>query len=151
MTATPTAERVASRPRLRAAGILIAAVIVAVAVNAAVAAVAIAAGAPSTYGPLTLPAYALFTTLGVAAGWAGWVLVHRRARNPRRTLSLLVPVLTVLSFVPDVLLLVFRFIPGTTTPAVIALMLMHLVVVAVAVPAYALAMRATRETSAPTV
>ncbi|WP_223623351.1 DUF6069 family protein [Microbacterium sp. EST19A] len=148
MTASPTAEQVASRPRLRTAVILIAAVIVAVAVNAAVAAVAIAAGAPSTYGPLTFPAYALFTTLGVAAGWAGWVLVHRRARDPRRTLSVLVPVLTVLSFVPDVLLLVFGFIPGTTTPAVIALMLMHLVVVAVAVPAYALAMRTTRQTAA---
>lgn len=141
MTASPTAERVASRPRLRTAVILIAAVIVAVAVNAAIAAVAIAAGAPSTYGPLTLPAYGLFTTLGVAAGWAGWVLVHRRARDPRRTLRVLVPVLTVLSFVPDALLLAFGFIPGTTTSAVIALMLMHLVVVAVAVPASALAMR----------
>ena len=141
MTATPTAARVAARPRLRIAVILIAAVVVAVALNAAIAAVAVAAGAPSTYGPLTLPAYALFTTLGVAAGWAGWVLVHRRARDPHRTLLVLVPVLTVLSFVPDLLLLAFGFIPGTTTPAVIALMLMHLVVVAVAVPAYALAMR----------
>lgn len=146
MTASPTAESVASRPRLRTAAILITAVIVAVAVNAAIAAVAIAAGAPSTYGPLTLPAYALFTTLGVAAGWAGWVLVHRRAREPRRAIAVLVPVLTVLSFVPDVLLLAFGFIPGTTTPAVIALMLMHLVVVAVAVPAYALAMRTPART-----
>lgn len=147
MTASPTAERVASRPRLRTAVILITAVIIAVAVNAAIAAVAIAAGAPSTYGPLTFPAYALFTTLGVAAGWAGWVLVHRRARDPRRTLRVLVPVLTVLSFVPDLLLLAFGFIPGTTTSAVIALMLMHLVVVAVAVPAYAHAMRMPARTA----
>lgn len=147
MTASPTAERVASRPRLRTAVILITAVIVAVAVNAAIAAVAIASGAPSTYGPLTFPAYALFTTLGVAAGWAGWVLVHRRARDPRRTLRVLVLVLTVLSFVPDLLLLAFGFIPGTTTSAVIALMLMHLVVVAVAVPAYAHAMRMPARTA----
>lgn len=146
MTASPTAEHVASRPRLRTAVILIAAVIVAVALNAAVAAVAIASGAPSTYGPLTFPAYALFTTLGVAAGWAGWVVVHGRSREPRRTLSVLVPVVTVLSFVPDVLLLALGFIPGTTTSAVIALMLMHLVVVAVAVPAFALATRTTART-----
>lgn len=145
MTASPLAPRVASRPRLRTAAILVAAVIVTIAVNAVIAAVAIAAGAPSTYGPLTFPAFALFTTLGIAAGWAGWVLVHRRARDPRRTLRVLVPVLTLLSFVPDVLLLAFRFIPGTTTAGVIALMLMHLVVVAVAVPAYALAMRSRNE------
>lgn len=145
MTASPLAPRVASRPRLRTAAILVAAVIVTIAVNAVIAAVAIAAGAPSTYGPLTFPAFALFTTLGIAAGWAGWVLVHRRARDPRRTLRVLVPVLTLLSFVPDVLLLAFRFIPGTTTAGVIALMLMHLVVVAGAVPAYALAMRSRNE------
>jgi amino acid transporter len=145
MTASPLAERVASRPRRRTAAILVAAVIVAIAVNVVIAAVAVAAGAPSTYGPLTFPAYALFTTLGIAGGWAGWVLVHRRARDPRRTLRVLVPVLTLVSFVPDVLLLAFRFIPGTTTAGVIALMLMHLVVVAVAVPAYALAMRSRSE------
>lgn len=147
MTTSPAAGRVAaSSPRLRIAAILIAAVAVAIALNAVVAAVAISAGAPSTFGPLTFPAYALFTTLGIGAGWAGWVLIHRRAREPRRILRVLVPVLTLLSFVPDVLLLAFRFIPGTTTPAVIALMLMHLVVVAVAVPAYSLAMRSRNET-----
>ena len=45
----------------------------------------------------------------------------------------LVPVLTVLSFAPDVALLVLGFIPGTTAVGVVALMLMHLVVVAAAV------------------
>jgi hypothetical protein len=145
MTASPLAPRIASRPRLQSAAILVVAVIIAIAVNAVIAAVAVSAGAPSTYGPLTFPAFALFTTLGIAAGWAGWVLVHRRARDPRRTLRVLVPVLTLLSFVPDALLLAFRFIPGTTTAAVIALMLMHLVVVAVAVSAYALATRSRKE------
>lgn len=142
-SAAHTTESAVPRPRLRAAAILTTGVIIAVALNAAVAAIAVAAGAPATYGPLTLPAYTLFTALGVAAGWAGWVLIHRRARDPRSVLRVLVPVVTVLSFVPDVLLLAFRFIPGTTTPAVIALMVMHLVVVAVAIPAFMAASRTT--------
>lgn len=45
------------------------------------------------------------------------------------------------SFVPDVALLASRFIPGTTTAGVLALMTMHLVVIVVAVPAYILASR----------
>jgi hypothetical protein len=56
---------------------------------------------------------------------------------------MVVPIVTVASFVPDVLLLALRFIPGTTVSAVIALMVMHLVVVAVAVPAYMWASRSS--------
>lgn len=141
MVTTASAQPAATRPRARAALILTAAVAIAIALNAVVAAVAIATGAPATYGPLTPPAFGLFTALGVAAGWVGWSLVTRRAKDPRRTLSILVPLVTVASFIPDVLLLALGFIPGTTTGAVIALMAMHVVVVAVAVPAYALASR----------
>ncbi|MFJ4223229.1 DUF6069 family protein [Microbacterium sp. NPDC089695] len=141
MVTTAASERTATRSRTRTAVALAAAVVIAIAANAVVATVAVASGAPATYGPLTLPAYGLFTALGVIAGWIGWTLVQRRARDPRRTLSILVPVVTVASFVPDVLLLALGFIPGTTTGAVIALMVMHLVVVAVAVPAYAYASR----------
>ncbi|MEN0021918.1 MAG: DUF6069 family protein [Microbacterium sp.] len=141
MVTTASAQPAATRPRARAALILTAAVAIAIALNAVVAAVAIATGAPASYGPLTPPAFGLFTALGVAAGWVGWSLVTRRAKDPRRTLSILVPLVTVASFIPDVLLLALGFIPGTTTGAVIALMVMHVVVVAVAVPAYALATR----------
>ena len=141
MVTTASAQPAATRPRARAALILTAAVAVAIALNAVVAAVAIATGAPAAYGPLTPPAFGLFTALGVAAGWVGWSLVTRRAKDPRRTLWILVPLVTVASFIPDVLLLALGFIPGTTTGAVIALMVMHVVVVAVAVPAYALATR----------
>lgn len=141
MVTTASAQPAATRPRVRAALILAAAVAIAIALNAVVAAVAIATGAPAAYGPLTPPAFGLFTALGVAAGWVGWSLVRRHAKYPRRTLSILVPVVTIASFIPDVLLLALGFIPGTTTGAVIALMVMHVVVVAVAVPAYALASR----------
>jgi hypothetical protein len=144
---TSTAARPRSTPRtaprsaLRTVALLAAGTVAAVAVNAVVAAIAVAAGAPADYGPLTFPAYTLFTVIGVVIGWVGWSIVRRRARDPRRVLTVLVPVVTLLSLVPDVLLLVFRFIPGTTPAAAIGLMAMHLVVVAIAVPTYALASR----------
>lgn len=141
VTTTTRGDRHATGSRLRRALILAAAVAIAIAANSMVALIAVAAGAPTTYGPLTLPAFSLFTTVGVVAGWIGWSLVRRHARDPRRTLTMVVPIVTVASFVPDVLLLALRFIPGTTVSAVIALMVMHLVVVAVAVPAYMWASR----------
>ncbi|WP_242497820.1 hypothetical protein [Microbacterium protaetiae] len=72
-------------------------------------------------------------------------MVRNRARNPRRTLTLLVPIVAVLSFAPDVVLLATGFVPGTTTIAVVALMIMHIVTIAVAVPCYILASRHPRE------
>lgn len=132
----------------RIALILLGAIVLAVVVNAVVAAIAVAAGAPSGYGPLTIPALISMTAVGVLAGWVGWRLVQRRARDPRRVLTVLVQVVVLVSFVPDVLLLVTRFIPGTTTGAVLALMVMHLVVAAVAVPAYRLASPGERTPSA---
>lgn len=141
VTTTARGDRHAAGSRLRRVLILAAAVAIAIAANSMVALIAVAAGAPMTYGPLTFPAFSLFTTVGVVAGWIGWSLVRRHARDPRRTLTMVVPIVTVASFVPDVVLLALRFIPGTTVSAVIALMVMHLVVVAVAVPAYMWASR----------
>ena len=142
MVTTVPAEQAATRSRTRTVLTLVTAAVIAVAANAVVASIAVATGAPASYGPLTFPAYGLFTVIGVALGWLGWSLVQRKARDPRRTLTVLVPAVTVASFLPDVLLLVLGFLPRTTTGAVIALMVMHLVVVAVAVPAYAFAFRA---------
>ena len=141
MVTTVRAEQTATRSRTRTALTLAAAVVIAIAANTVVAAVAVATGAPASYGPLTFPAYGLFTALGVVVGWIGWSVVQRKAHDPRRTLSILVPAVAVASFVPDVLLLAWGFVPGTTAGAVIALMVMHVVVVAVAVPAYAFASR----------
>jgi len=132
----------------RTAILLAAAVLVAVAVNAGVAALGMAWGAPHGYGPMSLPAQALFTVAGVVVGWVGWRLVVSRARDPRRTLWFLVPIVTVVSLVPDLVLLLAPVIPGTNPPAVISLMLMHLVVVGCAVPAYVVASRGRVDVSA---
>jgi hypothetical protein len=139
MASSLAAASPSPRSAVRTAVVLAAAAVVAIALNAGIAAVAVAGGAPADYGPLTFPAYATFTLVGILLGWVGWRLVLRRARSPRRVLTVLVPLVAVLSIVPDVLLLVFRFIPGTATAGVIALMAMHVVVLLVAIPAYIIA------------
>lgn len=120
----------------RTAVLLAAAVVVAGAANSVIAVSAIAAGASSTYSPLTLPVYLAFTVVGVLAGYAGWRIIRSRAARPARVLRVLVPVVLVLSWVPDVILAIAQFIPGTNLTGALALGLMHLVVVAVAVPVY---------------
>lgn len=149
MTTVPTSAPATAVPRRRAAMILIAATALAIAVNAVVAFIALAAGVSPTFGGLTAPAYGSMTIVGMVAGWIGWRLIATRARNPRKALSVAVPTVLILSFVPDILLATLHFMPGATPPAVLALAVMHVVVVAVAVPAYISASRSlTRQTIA---
>jgi hypothetical protein len=132
------------RRGLGTALVLVGAIVAAIVINAIIAWVATAFGAPAGYGPLSLPAQALFTIIGVVVGWVGWRLISARARDPRRVLRILVPLVVAVSLIPDLLLLAFPIIPGSTPAAVIALMLMHLVVAACAVSAYVLASREVR-------
>lgn len=116
--------------------VLVAGAIIAIAANAVVAFSAIAAGASSEFHPLMFPIFAAFTVIGYFAAYLGWRIVRARAAHPAAVLRVLVPVLTVLSFIPDVVVLATGFIPNSSSTAVIALALMHLVVVAVAVPVF---------------
>jgi hypothetical protein len=135
MPATDTATTVASSPgRVRTTAILAAGAIVAILANLVIATVAHSAGASADFSPLLIFVYGPFTVVGLIAAYVGWRVVRRRARRPAQVLSVLVPVLTVLSFAPDTILAITGFIPGASLTAVIALALMHLVVVAVAVP-----------------
>ncbi|GAA1875190.1 hypothetical protein GCM10009836_65540 [Pseudonocardia ailaonensis] len=144
-----------SRGTWTAAAVLAAVVVIAVATNALVALIAHGLGANSDFAPLTPAVYGGFTALGVLVGWLGWRMVTRRAARPRAVLTVLVPVATVVSLAPDLALLALRFIPGTNAAGVVALMVMHLVVVAYAVPGYVLAGRSLRRPApsvqAPTV
>lgn len=134
MTTTALAQpRTSSIPRT--AALLTAAIAVAGAANAVVALAAVAAGA-GDFSPLTPPFYLAFTAAGVLGGYLGWRIVRRLFPNPARVLRVLVPVALVLSWVPDVMLGVFRFIPGATVTGAVGLAIMHAVVVAVAVPVY---------------
>ena len=91
---------------------------------------------PDEFQPLTLPVYGFLTVLGAIVGAIGWHLVVARSRNASGVLRVLVPTVLVLSFIPDVMLLVTESQPGTTTAGVVALMLMHVGVAAAAVPAF---------------
>ncbi|WP_236795640.1 DUF6069 family protein [Amycolatopsis sp. GM8] len=120
-------------------------IVLAVAANTVVALIAGYPGASSGFAPLTLPVYGGFTAVGVVGGWLGWRIVQQRAARPRAVLTALVPIVTALSLVPDLLLLALHFIPGTSAAGVVVLMVMHVVVVAHAVPGYLIASRLLRQ------
>jgi hypothetical protein len=134
----------------RTALILLAVIACAVGVNTLVAMAARQAGASTAFSPLQLPVYGAFTAAGVIAGWIGWQIVRRRSPQPTRTLKALIPAATLLSFVPDVALLTLKFIPNASSTAVAALMLMHVIVVALAIPGYLLAAPITTQNPSTT-
>jgi hypothetical protein len=144
---TTRAPAASSRPsrRLVIAATLGVAAVVAVAANTVVALAAIAAGASSAFAPLTIAVYAPFTIAGLIAGYIGWRLVRGRARAPHRALTILVPVILVLSFIPDTIAMVVGFIPEGSVTGYVGLMLMHVVVVAVGVPVFARLAPAVRD------
>lgn len=92
--------RAGARPLLIAVGV---AAIPSAVIAAALSVAAGAAGVPAL-PQLTPPAVALFAGLGSAAAVIGWNAVRGRTSNPRALLTRLVPLLLLLSFVPDVLL-----------------------------------------------
>lgn len=119
--------------------VLTAAAVAAVVLNYLVALGAVALGADESFRPLAAPVFIPFTLIGLAAGFAGWTTVVRRSARPAAVLRVLVPVVLVLSMIPDLLLLATKFIPDTSGTGVAGLMFMHVVVAAVGVPAYRLA------------
>ncbi|TDU03099.1 hypothetical protein EDD99_1515 [Streptomyces sp. 846.5] len=118
------------------AGGLLGTAAVAVAVNAIVAATAHAAGASDDFEALQLPSYAALTVLGVLIAAAAWAIIRARSARPARLLRTLVPVVLIISLIPDVMVGISDSQPGTSWGAVIALMVMHVAVAAVAVPSY---------------
>ncbi|SEE31782.1 hypothetical protein SAMN04489729_7070 [Amycolatopsis lurida] len=105
------------------------ATVAAMAVNALVAIAASLLDAQGTKTGLAPIAFLSLTLIGVLAGAFGWTLIAKRMS--RRTLRVVVPA-TVLSWIPDVLLLN----QGATIVNVVGLMLMHLVVAAAVVLAF---------------
>jgi hypothetical protein len=118
---------------VRTAVTLLAAIAVAIVAAEIIALSAVAAGA-TAFPPLMPLVFGPFAAIGILAGYAGWRIVRSRVRDPRRVLRVLVPVVLVLSFVPDITLMLTQFIPGTSTLGVVALMLMHLTVAGIVVP-----------------
>jgi hypothetical protein len=127
MSSTDVHTRTNTSSPLLAMGIV--AVVVSIVVNAGVALATRSWDPNGTRTGLTLLAYGPMTALGVVAGTAGWAIVRRRSARPRAVLRVLVPAVVVLSFIPDVVLLV----TGTSPGNVIGLWVMHVVVAVVTV------------------
>ncbi|GAB2843437.1 DUF6069 family protein [Lentzea nigeriaca] len=113
---------------------VLAAIVLASAANTVVAFVARALGADAAViQGLTPQAYVFLTAVGVVVAAAAWAVIRRKAAKPNALLRKLVPIVVAVSLVPDVLLF---GIPGASPIGVVALMLMHVVVAAIAVPIF---------------
>lgn len=81
------------------------------------------------YNPTTAIVYSL---VGILIGFVGWVVIRQFVPRPAAVLRWLVPIVVVLSFIPDLYLLTF----GMSVLLVIAFMVMHVVCAVIAVPAF---------------
>ncbi|SDO40254.1 DUF6069 family protein [Lentzea jiangxiensis] len=79
---------------------------------------------------LALAEYAPATVIGILLGTLGWYLVRRFAVRPRRVLRSLVPAVVIASWIPDIGILA----GGASIVNSLALVAMHVVVAAIAVP-----------------
>ncbi|MFD4506793.1 DUF6069 family protein [Streptomyces sp. NPDC058457] len=112
-------------------GGVVAATAVASIADTVIALLALAAGASDDFRPLKASSYIFLTVVGVVAGAVGWAIVRNMSKDPEALLRWLLPTLVVVSFVPDFLLLGDGGAIG-----VVALLLMHVAVAAVAVLTY---------------
>jgi hypothetical protein len=111
--------------------------VIAAVVNSVIAAVARNAfDVSDDFQPLTPGPIVMWSILGALIGAAGWRLFVNKGAGSRALLNKLVPIVVVLSFIPDVVLLATDAMPGTTTAAVLSLMFMHLVTAVIVVTAY---------------
>lgn len=82
---------------------------------------------PAEFVPLSQPVTTIvFTILGVAGGVIVFYVLARRSARPVSSFRLIVIVVLIISWVPDVLLLLSAQ-PGATVAGVATLMLMHAV------------------------
>jgi uncharacterized protein DUF6069 len=134
MTEIPTPHRLKTIVSMPVA--VIAAVVVSDLASILIARVARGAGVTHTFAPLHFATYTSLIVVGVIGGAIGWQLVRSRAKNPHRLLARLVPLVLLLSFVPDILIGVTKSATGTTWGGVLALMAMHTAVAGAAVSCY---------------
>ncbi|WP_328502720.1 DUF6069 family protein [Streptomyces sp. NBC_00457] len=117
-------------------GGLLAAIVASSVVNAIIAVIAHAAGASDDFRPLKTPSYVSFTLLGVLIGALGWSIVRKMSADPDALLRKLVPIVVVLSFIPDLAMPVSDYQPHADSTGVAALIIMHITTAAIAVFAY---------------
>ncbi len=92
--------------------------------------------ASDDFTPLTPGPIVMWTILGALVGALGWRRIVNSSDHSRAVLRKLVPTVLVLSFIPDIALLVTDKLAGQTTAAVLSLMAMHVLTAAIVVTAY---------------
>ena len=128
--AQPT-ERVAFNRLLWVGPLTILAAIVA---NVIIQQIAVAVLRPDpAFIPLTLVAPIVFTLIGVLGAVIVYAVIGRVSRQPIRLFRRVAVVTLVVSLIPDILMLITGFNPGTTAANVAVLILMHVVAWAIAV------------------
>lgn len=114
---------------------VLAAIVLASAANTVLSFAAQAFGAsPAVIQGLAPQAYVFLTTVGVIVAAVAWSLIRAKAKRPNAVLRTLVPVVVVVSLLPDLPLF---GIAGASAIGVVALMSMHFVVAGIAVPIFA--------------
>lgn len=81
---------------------------------------------PPAFQPMQPARVVVFTVLGGLAAVGAYVIIQRKADDPPRTFVNVAMAALVVSFIPDILLLVTDR-PGTTLAGVVTLMIMHIV------------------------
>jgi hypothetical protein len=127
----PTREQVDLRPVWRA-GVTAAAL--AVIVNAIVRTITGSAfNISPEFRPFTWPQFTLFTVIGVLGATLLYAYLLRRAERPRETFRKIAIAVLLVSFLPDVGLLVTQAVPGMSMPAFVALIIMHITTAAISI------------------
>jgi hypothetical protein len=88
---------------------------------------------PSVFTPLRTPSVASFTIVGVTGAVLVFALLTRLRPNPVPAFRQVAAVGLVISWAPDLLVWATRAFPGTTGPAVLSLMTLHVVAAGLAV------------------
>lgn len=98
-------------------------------VNAFVVFATTSTGAVEPFQPLGYPRVLFLTALGTVGATAVYSLIRQRRARPERDFAVVVVVVLLASFVPD--LTFVPTLPGATTPAITVLMAMHVTTAAI--------------------
>jgi len=134
MTTAPTTTATARIPLNRLAWVGPLTIVLATLANVILQQLAVAVLQPDpAFMPLTLMPPIVFTVVGVLGAVITYAVIGRRAAQPLAQFRRVALIALIVSFVPDLLMLITGFNPGTTLANVVVLALMHVVAWAIAV------------------
>ena len=90
-------------------------------------------GVPGAFTPLSTPAVASLTVVGMIGATLVFAWVARTRPDPRRTFVLIATAGLIVSWVPNLAIWATAVFPGTTTTGILSLMALHVVAAGFAV------------------